>query len=880
MELNSHFSQERFIRTVGERELKRFYPWIPAGLMVLYLSTFSFFEVPVFVVIPTVVAGWFYYRRGGLIASVLAIALNLILIYLGFSKTTWERLSDISNGILIIHLFFLIPISVGAGYLREEIEKHYHDDKHLLARERDMVLINMATKDILAGNELSDTYYRLLTHLTNLFTADYAYLTHWDEVSRQIFLVAATETLARAFYIAPLNRDEADLTTSTLEEGHAIFIDDVQHSPLIVNRPAFSILHNSTRSVLLIPLITKDYKFGVAIFEFDSSRNFDPKEITYIESTSYQIALALHSVQQGYKIKKQLKNAEALARIEHALSMGERIGVDAVLQLIVDSAKNLIPNTQRVVLHLLDDEQQFLIPRAVTGYDHGVTEKLNMLFGEGVAGQVIATGNVASIPDIRNDPRFINQSETVSFRSLIVVPIQSNEHRIGTISVHNSEVGAFSPEETNLLSALGAQVAIAIENANLLETTQQDFKEISTLYHLTQNLATSLDTDQLIKDTIEFLQRVFEYYHIQLYVIDNKSGNLMAHYGAGAIGNQLAETGHSLPVGAGTSGHVAITGMPFFTNSVEDVVFFVRNPLLPDTRSEMVLPIMVNGKIWGVINIQDIASGPFSQRQMKLMEVVTQQLSVALERANIHTELQTSLQQEKTMRSQLIQAERLTVAGRLLASVSHELNNPLQAIQNVLFLLKDEEKLSAQGRQDMEVILSETERMASLIGRLRDTYRSTQAGEFREVDINPLVEDVFALISTYMRHRKIAFEFIPEPELQLISGIPEQLRQILLNLFMNAIESMNKGGKVIVQTQNILEQDQILLTVADTGTGISSDVFDNIFNPFVTNKETGTGLGLAITRDIIYHHHGDIRAENNPQGGAIFRVWLPTKKQE
>ena len=97
---------------------------------------------------------------------------------------------------------------------------------------------------------------------------------------------------------------------------------------------------------------------------------------------------------------------------------------------------------------------------------------------------------------------------------------------------------------------------------------------------------------------------------------------------------------------------------------------------------------------------------------------------------------------------------------------------------------------------------------------------------------------------------------------------------------MNAIESMNKGGKIIVQTQNLQEQDQILLMITDTGMGISPDVFDDIFNPFVTNKETGTGLGLTITRDIIHHHHGDIRAENNPQGGAIFKVWLPTKKQE
>jgi signal transduction histidine kinase len=312
---------------------------------------------------------------------------------------------------------------------------------------------------------------------------------------------------------------------------------------------------------------------------------------------------------------------------------------------------------------------------------------------------------------------------------------------------------------------------------------------------------------------------------------------------------------------------------------VEDVVFFVRNPYLPDTHSEMVLPITINEKMWGVLNIQEVPSNPIYKKDMKLMEAVTQHLAIAIQTATLYTELQNSLRQEKNIRAQLIQSERLAVVGRLLASVSHELNNPLQAIQNALFLLKDEEKLSEQGYQDMEVILSETERMASMIGRLRDTYRTTQAGEFKDVDINSIVEDVVALISTYMRHRKIAFEFFPEPELKPVSGISEQIRQVMLNLFMNAIESMNKGGKIIVQTHNVDDQDQVMLSVTDTGTGISPEVFNEIFDPFVTNKKTGTGLGLTITRDIVLHHHGDIRAENNPQGGATFRVWFPVKER-
>lgn len=873
METRQQLPYYGFIEAIGERKLTRYYPWILAGLVILYFASIPFFKTTILATIPVVVAGWFYYQAGGAIAGILAIAVNVVFP----ERVTWDTLLQLENGILLGHIFVFLA-AIGVGYLRKTFERYYQIEKQLRKRERHLTLVNMTTKDILGGGDLKNTYYHLLTHLTNLFVADYAYLCRWDEAAQQVFMVAATKVL-QPFHNIPLTSEETNIITSALNDGRALFIDDLQQSPIAARLSTFKTLHPSTRSVVLIPLSTKDYKFGTVTLAFDSLRQFDHEEMAYIELTRYQITLALRSVHQESMIEKQLREAQTLAKIEHALSTGERTGVDMVLQLIVDAAKEMLPSTQRVVLHLLDEERRFLVPRAVAGYSDGATTKLNMLAGEGIAGQVIATGEVATIADIRDDPNFKNQTLPVSFRSLIVVPIQSKERRIGTISVNSNEIGVFSSDETNLLSALGAQVTIAIENANLLEKTRQDFKEMSALYHLTQNLAASLEPDQLMKDTVEFLQSVFGHYHIQIYIVDHEKESLVARHGAGVIGNQLGEQGYSLPIGAGTVGHVAETGKPFFTNNVEGVVFFIRNPLLPDTHSEMVIPITINDKVWGVLNIQEIPSNPISKKQMKLMEAVTQQLAVALQKANLYSELQNSLRQEQTTRAQLIQSERLAVVGRLLASVSHELNNPLQAIQNALFLLKDEENFSIQGQQDMEVILSETERMASMIGRLRDTYRSTQAGEFRDVDINLIVEDVFALISTYMRHRKIAFEFIPEPELRPIAGIPEQIRQVMLNLFMNAIESMNIKGKIIVQTQNAPDEDQILLTVMDTGTGIAPDVLDKIFDPFVTNKETGTGLGLTITRDIILHHHGQIQAENNPQGGAIFKIWFPTQKQ-
>jgi signal transduction histidine kinase len=169
--------------------------------------------------------------------------------------------------------------------------------------------------------------------------------------------------------------------------------------------------------------------------------------------------------------------------------------------------------------------------------------------------------------------------------------------------------------------------------------------------------------------------------------------------------------------------------------------------------------------------------------------------------------------------------------------------------------------------------------MTALIDRLRATYRSPQTEDFQVIQLNNIIEDVCALTATHLRHKEITLAFFPDADLPAVPGIPDQIRQVTLNLFMNAVEAMQMGGKITVSTQQLVEQNRILLSVTDTGPGIDPEILPHIFEPFITNKETGTGLGLTITYDIVHQHNGEIQAENNPKGGATFKVWLPMKEQ-
>lgn len=851
---------------------------ILVGLALAYILIFQlFFEqgghlVSILLALPVIVAGVLGGRIAGAAAGAAGFILNIVMLT-RFGDDALTQALRYWSGYLAILVFGYL-----AGYFHDETLARRRISSAVDARERFIVLTRMATGSIVGSKSPGEEYFHLVSHLTNMFVADYAHLIRWNETRKQAILIATTLSLKQSFSPAVLSPGEADMVAGILQSEKPRVVEDARNSKYIINPSPFKDLALRTKSALIIPLGMQNYRFGIAILAFDSSRSFSQDEVTYGELAGSQITLALRTIQQQVEIEAKLKEAQALANIERALSKTERVGTDEVLQLIVDSALDLIEDADESVIHLLDVEQDTLVPRAISGFDAGAKASMRYRIGlkEGVAGRVIATGETINIGDIHASPLFVIKDTAPTYRSLLVAPVQSGDQPVGTISVQSSRLDAFSSGDVELLNSLSIQAAIALENARLFEATQKSLKEVNALYQTGQGLASSLDTDELIGSVVNLLQQNFGYYHAQIFLVDPSSGDLVLKSGSGEIGARLLEMGYRLPRGAGITGHTVETATSFVTNNVNAVMFFFRNPLLPDTQSEITVPIQVEGQVVGVLDIQDKPPRRLTEDDLRLMSAVADQLSVALQKASLYANLQTALKQEQSVRTQLIQSERLALVGRLLASVSHELNNPLQAIQNALFLLKDEENLSAEGRQDLDVILSEAERMASLIERLRSAYRPGRVRDFRPVELNSLIEDVHTLISTHMRHKQIAFEFHPDPDLPPVLGMSDQMRQVALNLFLNAIEAMGPGGRLTARTLSLPRQNEILLTVSDTGPGIAPDILPKVFDAFITDKQTGTGLGLTITRDIIEQHFGRIEAVNDPAGGAVFNIWLPT----
>jgi signal transduction histidine kinase len=238
------------------------------------------------------------------------------------------------------------------------------------------------------------------------------------------------------------------------------------------------------------------------------------------------------------------------------------------------------------------------------------------------------------------------------------------------------------------------------------------------------------------------------------------------------------------------------------------------------------------------------------------------------------------------LRRQLITSARLAAVGELAAGIAHEINNPLAFVRSNLSQLESiwkELRLlpaapeHAKLLQDVDALFEESiegvDRAAEIVRSVK-TFAHAGSAAREPTDLRPLLDDVLRVASGQLRSRvNVLREY--DPHLLQVTCAPQQLRQVFLNLVVNAAQAVDAGGHVLVATRQ--DGDQAIVSVGDDGCGISPDVIDRIFDPFFTTKPVGegTGLGLGIAHQIVSSHGGSIEVESAPGRGTVFRVRLP-----
>lgn len=225
----------------------------------------------------------------------------------------------------------------------------------------------------------------------------------------------------------------------------------------------------------------------------------------------------------------------------------------------------------------------------------------------------------------------------------------------------------------------------------------------------------------------------------------------------------------------------------------------------------------------------------------------------------------------------LIQSEKLAVIGQLAGSLAHEINNPLQAIQSGLGLVMDDLDENNPNRQDLRVILDEIEHIEVLFRQMLDFYRPTFY-ERLPLDLNAICQSSQLLMHKKLQEHNAVLTLELSPKLPLVCADRNQIKQVLLNLLLNAAEVMpSTGGEIHLKTY--ATGACVYLDVIDNGSGIAIEHQAHIFEPLFTTKTRGLGLGLAISREIIEKHQGTLMMESQPGYGTTFTIVLPAEKE-
>lgn len=273
---------------------------------------------------------------------------------------------------------------------------------------------------------------------------------------------------------------------------------------------------------------------------------------------------------------------------------------------------------------------------------------------------------------------------------------------------------------------------------------------------------------------------------------------------------------------------------------------------------------------------QDTNSPSFREVEWEMFLLLVRQATVAMENARLYEELREYVRRVEESQQALIRAEKMAAAGRLTASIAHEINNPLQAVQNCLHLATRDDVSGKKRREYLDLANIELNRLMGTVQRMLDFYRPG-AVDPQRVDLVVLLRHVISLLSPQLQERGIRISTGFSSKLTPILAVSSQLEQVFINLVLNAYDAMPDGGELHLSARPVRDMAEIVFQ--DTGPGIPVELRGKIFEPFISSKQGGTGLGLSVSYGIVSAHGGslDLVPEHGP--GACFRVLLPIKEE-
>ncbi len=548
-----------------------------------------------------------------------------------------------------------------------------------------------------------------------------------------------------------------------------------------------------------------------------------------------------------------------------------------VFGLAMDRVTRLLA-VDRAALFTLEADGQHLRPRSYRGFRPDDLTNFSLEAGEeGIVGRAFREGNPVTYSMTTGvqaaDPFLVK----FPVRNAVALPIRSEGAVKGVLYAGRwGRPAHFTVEEIQILMLVADRVGTAMVHVRLAGRLSDQVDRLKELTRLSARISVRLDPSEVLSAACEAGVRLLHLRSAAIALVeDDNTLSVRGSYGfaEGALG------AGKFPRGEGLISQVVRSGQPALISDLRgDSV--QEAPLLHDlgVRSILVFPIRLREEMVGCFVLADQVPRQFSADEVETAALLASQAAIAVENSRLYGQLRQTYEELKTTQEQLVQSEKVRALGGMAGGIAHEFNNILAIILGKTQLMV-ERRADPALREDLGVIEEAAWRAAETVRRLQ-SFASIRAEEGRSsLDLNALVTDSVALMRPRWKDeaeaRGIRVEVIAElEEIPLVLGNAADLRELVTNLILNALEAMPESGRITLATRRL--DDSVELVVVDTGIGMHEDVRRRAFDPFFTTRSPErAGLGLSVVQGIVARHKGTIDVQSEEGRGTTFRVRLP-----
>ncbi|MCZ6672621.1 MAG: GAF domain-containing protein [Verrucomicrobia bacterium] len=586
-------------------------------------------------------------------------------------------------------------------------------------------------------------------------------------------------------------------------------------------------------------------------------------------------------------VRRDAEERRALAEIGRVI--GSSLDIDEVYERFAEQVRTLVP-ADRIIIGLIDQTEQTLAHPYIWGTDVPQRRRDDVVPLEGTqGGEVLKLGTGLLIHS--QDRHEIAQSMPgllplfdSGFRSFLSIPLISKDEIIGVLHLRSLSPNAYTQRDLEMAESVGAQIAGAVANSMLYADLQREVEERTVLGEIGRIINSSLDIDEVYQQFAQQTHKLIEFDITSISLINGSNGFIVAYTSELIVPSR--QLGEIIPLEGSGTGFTLERNQVTVINMDDEKTLSSRipglvPPYLAGIRTFMGVPLSHRGEAIGALLFTSTHRNAFDERDAQLAELVSAQIAGTIANSKLYAE-------RKLVEEQMLQMQKMEAVGQLAGGIAHDFNNMLTSIigytQLALMKVSPDDGII----NNLQEIERGAERATDLTRQLM-VFSRRQVTDPKVVNLNDVVTNIDSMLRRIV-DEDIELVILLASDLGLIKIDPRQFEQVLINLVINARDAMQGGGKLYIETTNVIldegyvkqhhevtEGEFIRLAIKDTGIGMTEEAKAQAFDPFFTTKEVGkgTGLGLSICYGIVTQNRGHITIDTGLGEGTTVTVYLP-----